>query len=159
MLNEPIAITFEDGAIASLMVPKYTVAYGLLVDEPTKIVVLTVQKHIKDESGLDALLRAEAKYPNVVWQPISGISCGVLKGGSTHQYWKAILDRTEENQLKLIIDPKDPMLGAYGFITDREAATGIGMDDIETDKWLEKLLDPNKPVPVRPNAAITKPSL
>lgn len=160
MLNEPAGITFRDGATASLLVPKFTVAYAIVKDEPNKVVVLTVQKTLKDRSGLAALMRAEEKYPQLTWQPISGISCGVVKAGSAHPYWKAVLERTDANRLRLCINPKDPMLGAYGYITDREAAVGLGQNEDEITKWLLSELDPDgaKLQPVQ-NDAITKPSL
>jgi hypothetical protein len=160
MLNGHIPITFKDGATASLLVPKFTVAYAIVRDDTKKITVLTTQKTVKDKSGLAALTRAQKRFSTMEWFPISGISCGVVKAGSSHEYWKAVLERNEDNNLRLVINPKDPMLGAYGYITDREAAVGIGSTEEEIEKWLMPILDPDSTkLHPAPNAAVAKPSL
>jgi hypothetical protein len=160
MLNGYVPITFKDGATASLLVPKFTVAYAIVRDLERKVTVLTTQKTPKDESGYAALRRAKAKFPKLVWCAISGIACGIVRAGAAHEYWKAVLERTEDNSLRLIINPKDPMLGAYGYITDREAAVGMGQNEDEIDKWLMAILDPaSTKLNPEPNSAVKAPSV
>jgi hypothetical protein len=159
MINESVPVTFKDGAIASLVVPKHTIAYAIVQDKTDRVLVLTVQKTIKDRSGLAALLRAKAKFPDLVFQTTSGISCGVMKAGAPHPYWKALLLREDDNKLRLSINPKDPMLGAYGYITDREAAVGMGEEESDMATFILDIVDPDRKR-IRPekNEAITKPA-
>jgi hypothetical protein len=159
-MNPEINLIFKrDGATAPLFVPKFTVGYAVVSESDNAISIITVQKTMKDETGWDALNRAKAKYPRLDWTATSGIECGCVPAGSTHAYWRATLEREGDNRLRLKINPKDPMLGAYGFITNRDAAVGWNEEEASVDRWVKSLLGTPEELASPETDMITKPSM
>jgi hypothetical protein len=159
-MNPEISLTFKsDGATAPLFVPKFTVGYAVVRDDDHAISIITVQKTLKDETGWDALYRAKAKYPSLEWNATTGIECGCVPAGSAHAYWRATIEREGSNRLRLKINPKDPMLGAYGFITNRDAAVGWNEEEESIERWVKNLLGEKEVLTTPKTDLVTKPSM
>jgi hypothetical protein len=161
-MNPKIQLKFKDGASSTMYVPRFTVAYAIMDDDPKRIHILTVQKTPKDETGWDALARGKAKFPNLEFTTTSGIECGCVPTGSAHGYWRAEVRRLDDNRLQLMLNPKDPMLAAWGFITNQDAATGWVEDEEVIERWVKALLgekeDPTKLSNLN-SKMVTKPSM